>query len=374
MMFEASRRKGYLTTSTSGLSALIDCLGGVDLGHADAVGRVDDLALEVRDVDDVVVDDPERADAGGGEVERGRRAEAAGAEQQHLGVEQLLLALGADLGQEEVARVALALLGRERPGDDDVVAAVLPQRDAAGHRLDVLEAEVAPERVGAERGALAGRAVEDHALRAVGRDAVDARLEVAARDVHGARQVPGVPLLLLAHVDDHDALVEELAHLGGIDLVDLRADLLDVLGSGGAHRFTKDSDRRTVVDPGAGALSSRPDPADGGPGTHAALRSPAARPGLAHPAGPGPQRRAHQRDAPGRDRRRAPRPPLRRRARAPPRALRRPARHDPRQRHGPAPALRAARARHRRDGGRRASGPAGTGRACRPPARPRWPA
>ena len=69
-------------------------LGGVDLGHADAVGRVDDLALQVGDVDHVVVDDAERADAGGGEVERGRRAEAAGAEQQHLGVEQLLLALG----------------------------------------------------------------------------------------------------------------------------------------------------------------------------------------------------------------------------------------------------------------------------------------
>ena len=56
---------------------------------------------------------PERADAGRREVERGRRAEAAGAEQQDLGVEQLLLALVADLGKQEVARVALALLGRE---------------------------------------------------------------------------------------------------------------------------------------------------------------------------------------------------------------------------------------------------------------------
>jgi hypothetical protein len=54
---------------------------------------VDDLALEVGDVDDVVVDDAERPHAGRGEVERGRRAEAAGAEQQDLRVEQLLLAL-----------------------------------------------------------------------------------------------------------------------------------------------------------------------------------------------------------------------------------------------------------------------------------------
>ena len=78
---------------------------------------MDDLALQVGDVDDVVVDDAERADAGGGEVERGRRAQAAGAEQQDLGVEQLPLALDADLGQQEVARVALALLGGERARD-----------------------------------------------------------------------------------------------------------------------------------------------------------------------------------------------------------------------------------------------------------------
>ena len=99
MMFEASSRIWYLTTLTSGLSAWIVLLGRVDLRTPDAVGRVDDLALQVGEVDDVVVDDAERADAGGGEVERGRRAEAAGAEQQHLGVEQLLLALGADLGE-----------------------------------------------------------------------------------------------------------------------------------------------------------------------------------------------------------------------------------------------------------------------------------
>ena len=112
MMFEASIRVSYFTTFTSGFSAFIVICGRVDLRHADAVGRVDDLALEVRQVDDVVVDDADRADARGGEVQRGRRAEPAGAEQQDLRVEQLLLALGADLGHEHVAAVALALLGR----------------------------------------------------------------------------------------------------------------------------------------------------------------------------------------------------------------------------------------------------------------------
>ena len=81
-------------------------LGGVDLELADGGGGVDDLALQVAGVDDVEVDQAERADAGGGEVERERRAEAAGADAEDLGGLELLLAFHADLGQDEVARVA----------------------------------------------------------------------------------------------------------------------------------------------------------------------------------------------------------------------------------------------------------------------------
>ena len=141
-MFDASIRVWYLTTLTSGLSAWIDCSAESTFGVADAVGRVDHLALQVREVDDVVVDDAERADAGRGEIQRGRRAEPAGAEQQDLRVEQLLLALDADLRDEHVARVAVALLCGERARDVDLVAAVLPQRDAAGHRAHVRVAEL----------------------------------------------------------------------------------------------------------------------------------------------------------------------------------------------------------------------------------------
>ena len=75
---------------------------------------MDDLALEVRVVDDVGIDDAERPDTGGREVERRRRAEPAGADQEDARVEQLLLALLADLGDEEVPRVALSLRRRER--------------------------------------------------------------------------------------------------------------------------------------------------------------------------------------------------------------------------------------------------------------------
>ena len=85
---------------------------------------------------------PMGAHAGGGEVERGGRAEATGAEQEHPGVEQLQLALDADLGQEEVALVAVALLGREHRRDLPVAALVLPLVEAAGHRDDVGVAEL----------------------------------------------------------------------------------------------------------------------------------------------------------------------------------------------------------------------------------------
>ncbi len=52
----------------------------LDLGHADAVAGMGDLALQVGQVDAVVIDDAERADPGRREVEEERRAEPAGAD------------------------------------------------------------------------------------------------------------------------------------------------------------------------------------------------------------------------------------------------------------------------------------------------------
>ena len=51
-------------------------------------------------------------DPGRGQVERRRRAEAPGAEQEDLGVEEPLLARLADLGQQQVPVVAGALVAR----------------------------------------------------------------------------------------------------------------------------------------------------------------------------------------------------------------------------------------------------------------------
>jgi hypothetical protein len=50
--------------------------------RADRLGAVEDLALQVRQVDLVRVGERQLADAGGGEVERGRATEAARADNQ----------------------------------------------------------------------------------------------------------------------------------------------------------------------------------------------------------------------------------------------------------------------------------------------------
>src|SRR6476619_6009832 len=93
-------------TFTSGFRALI-------VLRADSIVGVEDLALQVRQVDHVEVDDADRADAGGREVERRRGAETAGADEQRLRAEEPGLAGRADLGDQEMAAVALLLLRRQ---------------------------------------------------------------------------------------------------------------------------------------------------------------------------------------------------------------------------------------------------------------------
>ena len=86
----------------------------LDLGLADILRLVDDLALQVREVDDIEVDEADRADAGRCEVHRSRCTEAARADHEHLAAEQFLLPLAADLVEDDVARIAFNLFIRQR--------------------------------------------------------------------------------------------------------------------------------------------------------------------------------------------------------------------------------------------------------------------
>ena len=62
-----------------------------------------------------------------------------------------------------------------------------------------------------------------------------AGLEEATRDVGGPGQLAAGDLLRLTDVDDHDAFVDQLVDLGGVDLADAALDLLEELCAGGAH-------------------------------------------------------------------------------------------------------------------------------------------
>src|SRR5215210_565384 len=150
-----------------------------------------------------------------------------------------------------MARVALALIGSEGARDLDVVAAVLPERDSAAHGGDILVAEQVLKRVRGERGTLAGGAVEDHALRAVRDGALDARLEMPARHVHGAREVRLLELVLLADVDDHGAVAVPVPGPGmdvlGIDFLDLLLDLANQLCAGRHPMNTSKASRVSIL-------------------------------------------------------------------------------------------------------------------------------
>ena len=190
------------------------------LRHPDPFGVVDHLALQVGGVDHVVVDQADRADARGGEVERGRRAEPAGAEQQHLRVQQLDLAVDADLGEQGVARVALALLGGHAGGGDDREALLLPGDDPAGDRGDVGVAHRL-QLGGGDAGAVAGAAVDDRAGGLVGRDRADLVGEHRRRHQRATVEVGLLVLVGLARVDQDDVAALDLRlRLERFDLLD----------------------------------------------------------------------------------------------------------------------------------------------------------
>jgi hypothetical protein len=83
---------------------------GFDLYSADVLRAIEDLALQVGEVDLVGVGDGEPADAGRGEVERSRAAEAARANDQGVRRSQPLLSFDSDFGEKDVAAVAEELL------------------------------------------------------------------------------------------------------------------------------------------------------------------------------------------------------------------------------------------------------------------------
>ncbi len=80
--------------------------GGVELGPADVAGAVQHLPLQVAEIDHVEIDQADAANPCGGEVQPERRAESAGADEQHAGRLEPFLPVHADFGHDEMPAVA----------------------------------------------------------------------------------------------------------------------------------------------------------------------------------------------------------------------------------------------------------------------------
>jgi hypothetical protein len=76
------------------------------LGHADSPGCVKDLALQVGQVDPITIDESQRADPGGCEVQRRGGSQATRANDQPVRCAQAVLTLDAELIEEYVTRIA----------------------------------------------------------------------------------------------------------------------------------------------------------------------------------------------------------------------------------------------------------------------------
>ena len=208
----------------------------LDLGPPDIGRGVEDLALEVGHVDDVAVHQADGADAGRGEVDapsasRGPPAPISSTFERR----SLPLALLAHLGQQEVAAVALDLLGGERLVLHDGQAGLRPLLEAALQVGHVLVAQVV-EGLGRQHRAQPGLAVEDDGRLRDRRRRVPMRNSRKPRLMLRGRLDGAVAVLVgIAHVDEHqrlvgvDAALELLRTLLGDDLSGLGQHLLERL-------------------------------------------------------------------------------------------------------------------------------------------------
>jgi hypothetical protein len=94
---------------------------------------VQDLPLQVREIDDIAIDQTDGADTGGSEIESGRRAEPPGTDEQDLRLVQLHLALATYVAENNLTAVSLNLLLGEFHSWI-VLSAVSYQLSASNHK------------------------------------------------------------------------------------------------------------------------------------------------------------------------------------------------------------------------------------------------
>ncbi|GGB45025.1 hypothetical protein GCM10011492_40150 [Flexivirga endophytica] len=71
---------------------------------------MDHLAVQVAQLDDVVVDDSQPTDSGAGQIGQHRSCQTSRADNEHAGIREFALAGHPDLGQQRVPRISLGLV------------------------------------------------------------------------------------------------------------------------------------------------------------------------------------------------------------------------------------------------------------------------
>ena len=218
------------------------CARALDFRRADVRGAVQHLPLQVAQVDDVVIDEADPADARGGEIERQRRAEASDADEDDRRRAQLQLALDTDLRQREMAAVARDFARVERPvglvdrrhvrlpspkpglsGDSVIVPAALALWQSRGERYSdgSREARLRPivlSIAGSDSSAGAGIQADLKAIEVNGAYAATAITAVTAQNTRGVVAIHELPAdFVLRQID---------AVLDDLDVVAIKTGML----------------------------------------------------------------------------------------------------------------------------------------------------
>ena len=186
-------------------------------------------------VDDIEIDETDGAHPRSCKVEGRRAAQPSGADQQHLGGEQLGLTLLPDLGDEQVPVVAALLVGGQRAGDIEGEARLLPAVETTAHGANVAVAELVQGTSGQQGPGPACAVQRDRGV-LVGDSVLDLDLDEALAEMERSGDVALLELAALAHIDESSG-ASLLGDLLGGHLGDDAASVVEKIARAGHVRM-----------------------------------------------------------------------------------------------------------------------------------------
>ena len=107
------------------------------LVETDTLAGVQDLALQIAPINHIVVDQGQCPNSGRSEIQRSGRTQPTGTDNQDPALQQGVLSFQADLGQQQMAGVALPLICAQTHRDFERKSFRLPANEAAGYGTNI---------------------------------------------------------------------------------------------------------------------------------------------------------------------------------------------------------------------------------------------